>query len=169
MKDGRFSKELGYHTQLKRNEPSGMYHTIGFTKDEIIDLCAMVSTSQLESGINHSQVSHLCPVLEPHRVPRTALPSTATARRSRRVNSRRRPAGPRPGSQPRPHRGLQRGGIHRLQHPADGGLIRRLEPSAQRVVTDPQCGQHPRRGIGGPLADRRERLRPGQHRRHRSQ
>ena len=30
-----------------------MYHTTGFTKGEIIDLCAMVSTTQLESGINH--------------------------------------------------------------------------------------------------------------------
>jgi hypothetical protein len=81
----------------------------------------------------------------------------------------RRPAGLQPGSQPRPHRGLQRGRIHRLQHPADGGLIRRLEPPPQRVVTDPQRGQHPRRGIGGPLADRGERPRPGQHCRHRSQ
>jgi hypothetical protein len=30
-----------------------MYHTTGFTKDEITDLCAMVSTAELQPGINH--------------------------------------------------------------------------------------------------------------------
>jgi hypothetical protein len=30
-----------------------MYHTTGFTKDEIIDLCAMVNSAELEPGINH--------------------------------------------------------------------------------------------------------------------
>jgi hypothetical protein len=36
-----------------------------------------------------------------------------------------------PGGQPGSHRRLQRGGIHRLQDPADGRLIRRLEPVCQ--------------------------------------
>ena len=30
-----------------------MYHTTGFTKDEIIDLCVMVRSAELEPGINH--------------------------------------------------------------------------------------------------------------------
>ena len=30
-----------------------MYHTTGFSKDEIIDLCAMVSATEPEPGINH--------------------------------------------------------------------------------------------------------------------
>ena len=30
-----------------------MYHTTGFTKDEIVDLCAMVAAQELEHGINH--------------------------------------------------------------------------------------------------------------------
>jgi hypothetical protein len=78
---------------------------------------------------------------------------------------RQRAAGLQPGGQPRSHRGLQRGGIHRFQHPPERRLIRRLEPPRQRVIADPQRGQHPRRGIGGPLADRGERPRPRQHRR----
>ena len=53
MKAARFPKELGYHTQLKGNEPPEMYHTTGFTKDEIIDLCVMVRSAELEPGINH--------------------------------------------------------------------------------------------------------------------
>jgi hypothetical protein len=44
---------LGYHTQSKRNEPPNMYHTTGFTKDEIVDLCAMIYSADLEPGINH--------------------------------------------------------------------------------------------------------------------
>ena len=30
-----------------------MYHTTGFTKDEIIDLCAMVRSAGQEPGLNH--------------------------------------------------------------------------------------------------------------------
>ena len=30
-----------------------MYHTTGFTKDEIIDLCAMVCSAGQEPGLNH--------------------------------------------------------------------------------------------------------------------
>ncbi|MGH3772364.1 MAG: hypothetical protein ACRDRW_13365, partial [Pseudonocardiaceae bacterium] len=30
-----------------------MYHTAGLTKDEIIDLCAMVQSAGLEPGVNH--------------------------------------------------------------------------------------------------------------------
>ncbi|MGH3821510.1 MAG: transposase family protein [Pseudonocardiaceae bacterium] len=30
-----------------------MYHTTGLTKDEMIDLCGMVRSAELEPGINH--------------------------------------------------------------------------------------------------------------------
>jgi len=30
-----------------------MYHTTGFTKDEIIDLCVMVQSADLEQDLNH--------------------------------------------------------------------------------------------------------------------
>src|SRR5450755_1600192 len=30
-----------------------MYHTTGFTRDEIVDLCASVYSAELEPGINH--------------------------------------------------------------------------------------------------------------------
>lgn len=30
-----------------------MYHTTGFTEDEIVDLCAMVAATELKPGINH--------------------------------------------------------------------------------------------------------------------
>ena len=30
-----------------------MYYTTGFTKDEIIGLCAMIRSAELEPGINH--------------------------------------------------------------------------------------------------------------------
>ena len=30
-----------------------MYHTTGFTKDEIVDLCAMVRSAELEPGVYH--------------------------------------------------------------------------------------------------------------------
>ncbi len=30
-----------------------MYHTTGFSRDEIVELCVMVSTTELDPGINH--------------------------------------------------------------------------------------------------------------------
>ena len=30
-----------------------MYHATGFTRDEIVDLCALASAAEMESGINH--------------------------------------------------------------------------------------------------------------------
>jgi hypothetical protein len=70
------------------------------------------------------------------RVPRRALPSTATTRR-------RPPAAVALASQ---------------DVTADGRLARRPEPASQRIEAD---AQHARRGIGDPLADRRQRLRAG--------
>jgi hypothetical protein len=52
-KTARFPKELGYHAQFKRNGPSRMYHTTGFTNDDIVELCAMVESAELEADVNH--------------------------------------------------------------------------------------------------------------------
>jgi hypothetical protein len=38
--DGSFLERIGLPHSILRNEPSGMYHTTGFTRDEIVDLCA---------------------------------------------------------------------------------------------------------------------------------
>ena len=75
-------------------------------------------------------------------------------------------SGPQPRIQPGPHRGIERVGVYRFQDPADGGLIRRLEPAGQRITADPESGQDLRRRVRDPFADRGERPRPGQHRRH---
>jgi hypothetical protein len=61
--------------------------------------------------------------------------------------------------------GAQRIGVHGLQDPADGGLIRRLEPASQRITPDPKRSQYLRWRIRDPLTDRGERPRSSQHRR----
>jgi hypothetical protein len=71
--------------------------------------------------------------------------------------------------QPAGHGSVQLAGVHRLQDPADSRLARWLEPAFQRIEPDTQRGQHPRRGIGDPLPDRRQRPRTSQHGRHRGQ
>jgi hypothetical protein len=40
--DGSFLERIGLPHSILRNEPSGMYHTTGFTRDEIVGLCARV-------------------------------------------------------------------------------------------------------------------------------
>jgi hypothetical protein len=76
-------------------------------------------------------------------------------------------SGRQPPGEPGPHGGVQRGSADRFQDPADGGLIRWLEPAGQRVTTQPQYVQDLRWRVRDPLTDRRERPCPGQHRRHR--
>lgn len=84
-------------------------------------------------------------------------PLPAPGRRSRRAGQ------PRP--QPGPHRGVEHASVDLLQHPADGGLFRRLKPPGQRVTADTERAQDVRRRIG----DRGGRLGPGQHGGHRGQ
>jgi hypothetical protein len=74
-----------------------------------------------------------------------------------------------PPGEPGTHRRAERIGIDSFQDPADGGLIRRLEPARQGIMPDPERGQNLRRRVRDPLADRGQRLRPGQHRGHRRQ
>jgi hypothetical protein len=74
--------------------------------------------------------------------------------------------GVQPRIQPGPDGGIQPVSVHGFQHAADGGLIRRHEPPGQRITADAQSGQDLRRRVRDPLADRGERRRSGQHRRH---
>ena len=80
-------------------------------------------------------------------------------------------SGPQPQlrTQPGTHRRVEGRGINGFQDPADGGLIRRLEPAAQRITAHPKSDQDLRRRVRHPLADGGERPRPGQHGRHRGQ
>src|SRR3954462_5037790 len=48
MKTVRFLRELGYPAQLKRKRTVKMYHTTGFTKDQIVELCALISAVKVE-------------------------------------------------------------------------------------------------------------------------
>ena len=51
------------------------------------------------------------------------------------------PGGTRLGVQPGTNRGIEGSGINSLQHPADSGLIRPLEPPREGITTDSQGGQ----------------------------
>ena len=42
----RFSKGLGYHTQSGKKRAIGMYHTTGFSHDEVIDLCVLINSAE---------------------------------------------------------------------------------------------------------------------------
>jgi hypothetical protein len=42
MTDGSFLERIGSPRSILRNEPSGMYHTTGFTRDQVVELCAQV-------------------------------------------------------------------------------------------------------------------------------
>jgi DDE superfamily endonuclease/Helix-turn-helix of DDE superfamily endonuclease len=44
---------LGYHTQAKEKRTADMYHTTGLTRDEIVDVGAMIHSAELEPGVNH--------------------------------------------------------------------------------------------------------------------
>ncbi len=74
-----------------------------------------------------------------------------------------------PPGKPGACRGINRTSVHRLQDPADGGLIRRLEPAGQRSTPDPDRGQDLRWGVSDPSADRGQRLRTGEYRRRQCQ
>ena len=46
MKGGLLPERIGYHTQSRRNRPR-IYHTTGFTKAEITELCARIEAREL--------------------------------------------------------------------------------------------------------------------------
>jgi len=90
------------------------------------------------------------------RVPRTALPSTASARPWRRPwpcpwSAARSRA---PSQDPTP--GVKGGCVHGFQDPADGCFTRRLESPRHRIMADAETGQDLRRRVRHPLADGRE-------------
>ena len=53
MKGGPFLERIGLADSTQEKRATDMYHTTGFSRDEIVELCAMVSTTELEPGINH--------------------------------------------------------------------------------------------------------------------
>jgi hypothetical protein len=40
----RFSKGLSYHTPIRKKRAIGMYHTTGFSRDEVVDLCVLINS-----------------------------------------------------------------------------------------------------------------------------
>jgi hypothetical protein len=42
MTDGSFLERIGSLHPIPRNEPTSMYHTTGFTKDQVDEPCAQV-------------------------------------------------------------------------------------------------------------------------------
>lgn len=42
----RFSKGLGYHTPSQKKRAIGVYHTTGFSRDEVIDLCVLINSAE---------------------------------------------------------------------------------------------------------------------------
>jgi hypothetical protein len=72
-----------------------------------------------------------------------------------------RPLGGKPRAHPCPDCAVQRRRVHRGQHPPDRHQVR-------DGPAKPQPGAQPRRGVSGPLGDRRVRPRSRQHRAHRN-
>ena len=52
MRNGSLPERIGLPHSIQGNEPSRMYHTTGFSKDEIVDLCVMIHAAESEPGIN---------------------------------------------------------------------------------------------------------------------
>jgi hypothetical protein len=53
MKGGPFLERIGLADSTQEKRAADMYHTTGFSGDEIVELCAMVSTTELDPRINH--------------------------------------------------------------------------------------------------------------------
>lgn len=53
MKDGPFLERIGLPRAIQEKRTVDMYHTTGFSKDEIVDLCAVVRAADPESGIDN--------------------------------------------------------------------------------------------------------------------
>jgi Helix-turn-helix of DDE superfamily endonuclease len=50
MKDGPFPERIGLpHSSLKKRA-IGMYHTTGFSRDEVIDLCVLINSAERDPG-----------------------------------------------------------------------------------------------------------------------
>jgi Helix-turn-helix of DDE superfamily endonuclease len=53
MKGDPFLERIGLPHSIQEKRTADMYHATGFSKDEIVDLCAMVRAADLEPGINN--------------------------------------------------------------------------------------------------------------------
>src|SRR6202451_2480376 len=89
-----------------------------------------------------------CPSLAAWRGARPALPATARAPRGPPAPPGWLASALQPPGEPGTYRGVERAGVDGFQDPADGGLIRRLEPAGQRITAGPQAGPDLRRGVG---------------------
>jgi hypothetical protein len=69
--------------------------------------------------------------------------------------------------EPPAERSIQRVGVDAGQHPAHGGLTWWPPDAGPRVMAHPQRGQDVAGRVAGPLTDRGQGPRPGQHRAHR--
>src|ERR1039457_519235 len=47
MKEGSFPERIGLRHSIQRNEPC-VYHTTGLSRDEIVELCALVHAAEVE-------------------------------------------------------------------------------------------------------------------------
>jgi len=52
VKDDPFLEMIGLPDSIKRNGPSDVYHTTGFTRDEVTEIAAMINAAELEPGIS---------------------------------------------------------------------------------------------------------------------
>jgi hypothetical protein len=50
MKDGPFLERIWLPRPIRKKRAIGMYHTTGFSHDEIIDLCILVNSAERVSG-----------------------------------------------------------------------------------------------------------------------
>src|SRR5258708_40287573 len=49
MNGGPFIERIGLpHTKLTKNEPPNMYSTTGFSRDGVVDLCAMIHAETMD-------------------------------------------------------------------------------------------------------------------------
>lgn len=50
MKDGSFLERIGLPHSIRKKRAIGMYHTTGFSRDEIIDLCVLINSAERAPG-----------------------------------------------------------------------------------------------------------------------
>jgi len=50
MKDGPFLERIGLPHTVQKKRATGMYHTTGFSQDEVIDLCVLINSAKRGSG-----------------------------------------------------------------------------------------------------------------------
>lgn len=54
--DGSFLERIGLPYSILRNEPPRVYHTTGFTRDDIVELCACVHAAN-EAAVESEKIT----------------------------------------------------------------------------------------------------------------